>query len=146
MEDRLDLDQIERETWAHQLKDGIFDITFGWLFMWANFMDHQIYFGLPETAATILHLLPLVVYFLGRKYISEPRIGKVRHNLLTSPIRKKTLIPFLIPLVIFGGLYLWDKKVHLGWFVFGGLDLTGPLLFTAAIVISSAVMAVAMKN
>ena len=90
MAEHIDINEIEKKAWISTFQDGLWDIYFGLLIMGIGFSWLGGFFGLPETLDVLVTLIGwdigvLLIFFLGKKYITRPRIGFVKFG----KIRKK---------------------------------------------------------
>jgi hypothetical protein len=101
MENKINLKSIEKKAYRFTFSDGIYDTAYGVLlisFAIAPILRELIYLGY------IFFLVipaPLII-ILGKKYITNPRIGIVRFNQKRRKIQKKIMLAssILIPISI----------------------------------------------
>lgn len=108
MSDNIDLEELEKKAWRSTLEDGIFEIYFGILHLSLTIgvvLDNL----LPELLSSIITFtvigLGLIFFIFGKKYISEPRIGKVKFGWKRIVRKIKTIailtVNFFLLLIIF---------------------------------------------
>jgi len=146
MNPKLDLDQLERETWAHQFKDGLFEISFGWLMIWASLLDQDLSFGLPKGVGLVLIFAPLPFLFVAKRYLSEPRIGKVKLALSRSPLRIRSIIYSFVIMIPAFLVFILDKDNAMNWLTVNGHDLTGNFIVWLGLMIAAAIQTQVLKT
>jgi hypothetical protein len=97
--------EIEKKAWISTFQDGLWDIYFGLLIMGIGFSWLGRFFGLPETLDVLVTLIGwdigvLLVFFLGKKYITRPRMGFVKFGQIRKK-RNKLLGLFIGMMVVF---------------------------------------------
>jgi len=90
MAEHIDIKAMEKKAWISTLQDGLWDIYFGLLIMGMGFSWLGGFFGLPETVDVLVTIFGwdtgvILVFFLGKKFITQPRMGFVKFG----QIRKK---------------------------------------------------------
>lgn len=90
MAKQLDIKELEKKAWRSTFQDGFWDIYFGLVLSGLGISSLGSYLGLPDTVGTIVMLFSwdigaMVVLLLGKKYITQPRMGIVKFG----PERKK---------------------------------------------------------
>ena len=90
MAESIDIKQMEKRAWKSTFQDGLWDIYFGMIIMGIGFPWLGKLFGLPETVDVLVTVMSwdfvaLVILLLGKKYITQPRMGFVKFG----QIRKK---------------------------------------------------------
>jgi len=90
MAEHIDIKAMEKKAWISTFQDGLWDIYFGLLIMGMGFSWLGGFFGLPETVNVIVTVMSwdigaVFVFFLGKKFITQPRMGFVKFG----QIRKK---------------------------------------------------------
>jgi hypothetical protein len=101
MDEDLDLRNIEKRAWRSAYMDGLWDIFFGMLFLGMAFSNLVRFEGLANEISNIIFIgiwnsAAVIFLFLGKKYITIPRIGFVKFG----EKRKKTIKQLVIFLVI----------------------------------------------
>ncbi len=108
MAEKIDLEELEKKAWKTTFEDGIFDIYFGILYLGLTVgMIADVIF--PEPFSSLIGYMMifggLIFFLIGKKYISEPRIGKVKFGSKRIARKAKTIgvltINFIILLIIF---------------------------------------------
>ena len=108
MSENIDLKELEKKVWKSTFEDGIFEIYFGILHLSLTFgiiLDNI----LPEPLASIIAMsiigLGLIFFLIAKKFISEPRIGKVKFGFSRILRKIKTIgiltLNFFILLIIY---------------------------------------------
>ena len=105
MTEHIDIKAMEKKAWISTFQDGLWDIYFGLLIMGIGFSWLGGFFGLPETIDVLVTLMGwdigvLLVFFLGKKYITRPRMGFVKFG-QTRKKRNKLLGLFIGLMVVF---------------------------------------------
>ena len=143
MSEDIDLKNLEEKAWRSTFEDGIFEIYFGILHL--NITIGVIIDELLPTLYRLIVMfsivgLGLAFFLIGKKFISEPRLGKVKFG-RTRIIRKvKTIavlsVNFLALLIIFLiGVFNPQFRLEFPEYLFdlivGLLFFTLPLCFIA---------------
>ncbi len=105
MAEQIDLKEMEKKAWISTFQDGLWDIYFGLIIMGMGFTWLGGYFGLPETVDVLVTLFSwdigvLLIFFLGKKYITRPRMGLVKFGKIRKK-RNKLLALFIGLMVAF---------------------------------------------
>ncbi|MFX1387816.1 MAG: hypothetical protein ACFE9M_11420 [Promethearchaeota archaeon] len=141
--EKIDLKEIEKKTWRSILEDGILDIYFGVLVLGIG-MGITLSDILPNPLDKILPFIfigsGLVFFLTAKKYITQPRLGKVKFGFKRKGRKLKTLIVLSINFIILLILYL-IRFINLGLIlefpgfldglIIGLLFITVPLYFAA---------------
>ena len=90
MTEQIDIKDLEKKAWRSTFQDGFWDIYFGLILSSLGFSWLGSFFGLPETVDVLVTVFSwdigaMLVLFLGKKYITQPRMGLVKFG----PGRKK---------------------------------------------------------
>ena len=99
--EKIDLRQVEKQTYRFTFSDGIYDIAYGSLLIFiaiAPILREMIYLGY-----IFFMILPApLIILLGKKFISIPRMGIVKFNYNRSKSKNKLmlLIAILFPLTV----------------------------------------------
>lgn len=88
--EQIDIKELEKKAWKSTFQDGLWDIYFGLILLSLGFSWLGSFFGLPETVDVLVTLFSwdigaMVLLILGKKYITQPRMGFVKFG----PGRKK---------------------------------------------------------
>ncbi len=141
--ENIDLKEIEKKTWRSTLEDGILDIYFGILVLSIGI---GITLGdlLPEPFDSllpiILMIIGFIIFLLGKKFITQPRLGLVKFGFRQKSRKLKTVIVLSINSVILLIIYIIrlvnpDLRiifpVYLEGLFTGLLFITVPLFFAA---------------
>ena len=105
MAEHIDIKTMEKKAWISTFQDGLWDIYFGLLIMGMGFSWLGGFFGLPETLNVLVTVMGwdigvLLVFFLGKKYITRPRMGLVKFGQIRKK-RNKLLGLFIGLMVVF---------------------------------------------
>jgi len=112
MNPNLDLDKIERKTVASQFQDGILDIMLGLLILSSAFAPLIEKMGVVHPLSWGIAAVPALIFFgAGKKFISQPRIGKV---VLGMPRHSGRAITFRLIVLIFLGYIIFTRMVESG--------------------------------
>lgn len=100
----IDIKQMEKMAWKSTFQDGLWDIYFGMIIMGIGFPWLGGFFGLPETVDVIVTTMiwdigALIILFLGKKYVTRPRMGFVKFGQIRKK-RNKYLSLFIGMMVI----------------------------------------------
>ncbi|MFX1378593.1 MAG: hypothetical protein ACFFA4_05830 [Promethearchaeota archaeon] len=140
---KIDLKEIEKKTWKSTLEDGLLDIYFGMLVLSIGI---GITLGdlLPEPFDSllpiILIIIGLVLFLLGKKFITQPRLGVVKFGFRQKSRKLKIIIVLSINSVILLILFILRlvnpalRSIFPGYIeglIIGLLFITAPLSFAA---------------
>ncbi|MFX1390090.1 MAG: hypothetical protein ACFE9Z_08520 [Promethearchaeota archaeon] len=141
--EKIDLNEIEKKTWRSTLEDGLLDIYFGILILSIGI---GITLGdlLPEPFDSllpiILMIIGLILFLIGKKYITQPRLGVVKFGFKQKSRKLKTVLVLSINGIILLIVYflrlinpsLWSVfPVYIQGLITGLLFITVPLCFAA---------------
>jgi hypothetical protein len=141
--EKIDLKEIEKKTWRSTLEDGLLDIYFGVLVLSIGI---GITLGdlLPEPFDSLLPIflmiIGLILFLLGKKFITQPRLGVVKFGFKQKSRKMKTVIVLSINAIILLIAYiirlinpaLWSVfPVFIHGLITGLLFITVPLCFAA---------------
>ena len=144
MIEQIDVKEMEKRAWKSTFQDGLWDIYFGLIISGIGFSWLGGFFGLPETVNVMVTIFSwdigaMIILFLGKKYITRPRMGFVK----LGQIRKKrnkylalflglmvafTLITFIFTLV---GMFQLQMPGYLVMLLIGLLFITLPFSLIA---------------
>jgi len=90
MPEQIDIEEMEKKAWISTFQDGLWDIYFGLIIAGMGFSWLGGFFGLPETMNVLVTVFSwdmgaMLILFLGKRYITRPRMGFVKFG----QIRKK---------------------------------------------------------
>jgi hypothetical protein len=92
MSQQIDLKERERQAFRSTFQDGLWDIYLGLLFLAFGFAPIYNWLGMSETADMAFHTVYVLVIFLiiwlGKRYITVPRLGRAKFG----PARKRRII------------------------------------------------------
>ncbi|MFX1479961.1 MAG: hypothetical protein ACFFCI_17725 [Promethearchaeota archaeon] len=145
MSDSIDLEEVEKKAWRSTFEDGLLDIYFGILHL--NLGIGIIFNDILSESLSIIILLTimglgLLFFLLGKKFISQPRLGRAKFGRKRTTRKLKTIailtVNFLIILIIFLVGVLnpnFKSKLpgYLNGLFMGLLFVTFPLSFVAYI-------------
>ena len=99
MHEHIDIEEMEKKAWSSTFQDGLWDIYFGLIIAGIGFSWLGGFFGLPETVNILVTLFSwdigaMLILFLGKKYITRPRMGFVKFGQIRKK-RNKFLALFL---------------------------------------------------
>ena len=139
----IDLKEIEKKTWRSTLEDGILDIYFG-ILVFSIGIGITLGDFLPEPFDSllpiILMIIGLILFLLGKKYITQPRVGVVKFGFKQKSRKFKTVSVLSINAIILLIAYLmrlinpavWSGfPVYIQGLIIGLLFVTVPLCFAA---------------
>jgi hypothetical protein len=143
MSDNSDLDALKKKTWRTTLLDGIFEIYLSILHLSLTLgivLDEVVPVPYNSIISYSIIFMGLIFFLIGKKYISQPRLGKVKFGRARLARKLKTVIilsvNFLIVLIIYliGALNPQFRLVlppYLYGLIIGLLFITLPLSFVA---------------
>ncbi len=104
--DVLDLKSIEKKVYRSFFEDGFWDIFIGMLLLGFGLAWTRIFFDIFEPLAIMIisiiwNTITFLIYYLGKKFITIPRIGIVKFG-QKRKVRQKKLKIFLLINVLFG--------------------------------------------
>jgi hypothetical protein len=135
--EKIDLKELEEKAWKTTFEDGLLDIYFGILFLGLTFSKILDEF-LPNVSSIIgisIIFGGVIFFILCKRFISQPRIGKVKFGQIRIARKAKTIliltINFFILLIIFllGELTLLPS--YLSGLLVGLLFMALPLFLVA---------------
>jgi len=141
--EKIDLKEIEKKTWRSTLEDGILDIYFGILVLGLG-MGMTLSPVLPNPLDKFIPFIfigiGLAFFLTAKKFITQPRLGKVKFGYKRKGRKLKTLIVLSINLIILLVLFLirftnpefsLEFPGYLDGLILGLLFITAPLCFAA---------------
>ncbi|MFX1418229.1 MAG: hypothetical protein ACFE9N_04825 [Promethearchaeota archaeon] len=139
----IDLKEIEKKTWRSTLEDGLLDIYFGILVLSIG-LGMTLGDLLPEPFGSllpiILMIIGLILFLIGKKFITQPRLGTVKFGFRQKTRKLKTVIVLSINSIILLILFIIrlvnpDLRlifpVYIEGLIIGLLFITVPLCFAA---------------
>jgi len=145
IEKNIDLKEIEKKTWRSTLQDGILDIYFGILILGIGMgmtLSHILPDPLDMIIVAIFLGIGLTFFILGKKYITQPRLGFVKFGFQQKARKIKTIIilsiNFIAILIINLIRFANPDSIlrfpgYLDGLILGLLFITAPLFFVAYI-------------
>jgi len=100
-----DIKEMEKKAWMSTFQDGLWDIYIGLIIIGLGLPWLGGFFGLPETVGMLVTVFTWdggagIIFFLGKKYITRPRMGFVKFGQIRKK-RNKLLALFLAMMVAF---------------------------------------------
>ena len=130
MEDPLDLERIESSAFRAYFEDGMWDIFFGLMFITGGIrtiMDDPRY--------SVLIIVAILVHTLGKRYITVPRLGRVKFGQRRVKGQLQMMIVIVVAVVISAAIVALNPTTDL----FEG-RLLGDLVFAVMIIVVTGVM------
>ena len=79
----IDLDKLEKKAWRVNFEDGIFEIYLGFLIIFLGsftFVYDLVPIPVYYTVILVITMIGGFIFILAKKFISKPRIGKVKYG------------------------------------------------------------------
>ena len=106
MPENINLKEIEKKAWKSYFQDGLWDIFLGLILFSFGIIPFLEEIGVPELLNYVLFFVPAyIIFFAGKKFITVPRIGRVKFGTKRKTKNIKSTI-ILIFSVIFGFVVL----------------------------------------
>jgi len=86
------LKEIERRAYRSTFDDGIYDMLFGMVFLILALIPVLESVGIPRFYGYLFGIIPVLFSWLGKRYITIPRLGAVEFG----PKRRSTRLLFLL--------------------------------------------------
>jgi hypothetical protein len=138
----LNLKEIEKKAYRSTFEDGLYDICWGLLLIGFGISPllREVYFPKPLDLL-LLPIAALLTVFLGKKYITIPRLGfvKFRDNYQTKKKKFRRIAFILIPIQISLIILVRIKAIPI--ILNKGSNLTLPIIISIFIIIISIVIA-----
>ena len=143
MSDNIDLEELEKKAWRSTLEDGIFEIYFGIIHLSLTLgvvLDEFLPSPFSSFIGILIIVLGLIFFLISKKYISQPRLGKVKFRWKRIARKVKTIIILMINFLVLLIIYLIGVlnpqfKINLPGYLYGLiiglLFVTLPLCFVA---------------
>ncbi len=131
MSDNIDLKELEKKAWKSTLEDGIFEIYFGILHLSLTIgvvLDEVLPFPYNSIIAFSIIGLGLIFFFIAKKYVSQPRLGKVKFGLSRIKRKFKTIAVLTVNFFLLLIIYLIGINFNLPGYLYG--LIVGLLFFT----------------
>lgn len=143
MTEKVDLKELEKKAWRSTFQDGLWDIYFGLLFMGMGIYTIPQLFGLENTFILVMILMiwnfsSFILFFIGKKLITVPRVGFVRFSKkrVIKKVKLTIFLSFMVGLnVVFLLLPFSGLNIRLDAFttmlIIGTLFITLPICVVA---------------
>lgn len=146
MSDIVDLKELEKKAWKSFFDDGLWDIYLGLLLalMGISGLLDKMALSEGQSMAVYLGLMFVVMgaFIAGKKFITVPRIGRVKFGAARQKKRKKTTLVLFISVIVGLAAYWLFAGVNSGKFGQGlPLKTLFPLLYAANMLIVFGLMA-----
>ena len=103
----MDLKKIERRVWMRYFQDGLWDIYFGLMFL--GFALASVFDDIGEGFAILIYLgifsVAYAVFWLGKRLITFPRIGRVKFGLAVKKRRIRASVVLAVSVLTGAALY-----------------------------------------
>jgi hypothetical protein len=124
----IDLEKLEKKTWKSTYEDGLWDIYFGFLIFGFALVFIADYLGIPEPFGLMLilsswYMIPILLLMLGKKYITQKRIGYAKFGARRKRTKKR-LMYFLLANVVISTIFAIFTPLG----IFGLLPIEGILV------------------
>jgi hypothetical protein len=96
-ESAVSLKEIERRAYRSTFTDGLYDIQFGLIFLVFALIPVLELIGVSRFVGYSLLLIPLLIPWLGKRYITVPRMGTVEFG---EKRKKKKLIAWVAAAIV----------------------------------------------
>ena len=107
MNPTVDLKALERRSWRSHFQDGLTEISLGLLFIAFAFAQIFEQWGLPTPWNILVLALPaLLVQIIGKRVITQPRIGRVKFGPRRKTARRRMLILSIASTIILATLVI----------------------------------------
>jgi len=95
MTENLNLKELERKAWTSYFEDGFWDLFFGVILitMGVRSLTDNVFFTFGIFGAVLVHIL-------GKRYITTPRIGRVKFGPKRQKRQMKIMVIILISLLV----------------------------------------------
>jgi hypothetical protein len=117
MSANVDLKQIQRKAWRSLLQDGFLDISWGLSLLGLAVYYQLSELGLPDSRSMFvfagIEVVAVVVYWAGFKFVSRPRLGRVRFGACGKAKQRKACV--ILAILMLAGAALFGA-----WSVFSG--------------------------
>lgn len=132
MSQELNLKEIERKAWTSVFSDGLYDLWLGWLLLQLGGVYLLSKLNVSDPILTVVnlgtYLLSYALLWLGKRYITLPRMGRVKFSRRRrSRVKVLAVITFIFVGLTFG-LTLLAVSRQKSLFGAQVSPLTGPML------------------
>ncbi|MFC1484710.1 hypothetical protein ACFL5M_06100 [Candidatus Neomarinimicrobiota bacterium] len=136
----VDLKHIEQKSWRSNFQDGITELSLGLMFLAFAFAQIFEQLGLTSPWNILVLALPaLAISILGKRMITQPRVGRVKFGPRRKTARKRMLVlsitstVFLVTLVTLTALGIFPGRIAaaLPGFGFMAVVALGTIAFMA---------------
>ncbi len=140
MEQQIDLKQLERKVWISFFEDGIWDIYLGILLLAMAIGAFLSDIRAPETTLIVIYAclvcLAFLFLWLGKHFITIPRIGRVNFGPNGKARKKKTSVIFAISVLIGLAVFiLVSRIVQVPWLSGLPMDVVFPAIWVGNMLI-----------
>jgi hypothetical protein len=105
MAEKINLKELERKAWTTYFEDGFWDLFFGIMFLTAGLR------GLTDNVLFTLGIfVALVVFIIGKRTITIPRIGKVKFGQIRRDRQLKVFVMIIVSLIAIMALLLLPQS------------------------------------
>lgn len=101
MDATFDLRKLERRAWRSVHADGLIDLFFGWLLLTGWLRDVT---GTP--AASLLPFAGLLILWLGKRYVTVPRLGVVTFGAHRRARQRRLLLLTGVTVVLMAAVWV----------------------------------------
>ena len=93
MDQPIDLKELEKKAYRSTFQDGLFDIFLAVMILGGAFSPLLVGIGIPRPATSfIFPMIACLIFFTGKKFITIPRIGRVKFGPKRQAAKKKLRI------------------------------------------------------
>lgn len=140
MEQQIDLKQLERKVWMSFFEDGVWDIYLGMLLMAMAVGALLSDIGAPEATFIITYGCLIgtafVLLWLGKRFITIPRLGLVHFGPKAKARKKKASIIFAVSVLVgFVVFLMFLPTIKGSLFTTIPVDLVFPVIWVANMLI-----------
>jgi len=143
MTEEIDLKEIEKKTWRSYFEDGIIEIYMGSLYIGIGIASSLIDvapFSFLHFLGYLIIIFGLIFFIGGKKFITYPRVGKIKFGRKRKVRKLKSLLILSINFVILLIIYMLnllvppEQSLFPAWFnslIIGFLFTTMPISLVA---------------
>ena len=135
MTDDADLKALERKAFRSTFEDGLMELLLGFIFLAGGAGSLLPYIGISRHWISAIVLLMPLLFIVGKKRITVPRMGKVKFSSSRRAAKKKLLAVVLICQLITWIIFMLSVSHHFPGPILSGTPLyvkrlmTGTVLF-----------------
>lgn len=116
MSEKFNLKEIERRAWRSTFSDGLWDIYLG-LILLSMGVSHQLdrmvmTEGMRTTIYVSVMVAAMLILFLGKRFITTPRLGRAKFSAERQKRRRKTSLVLFMSVMF--GLGVWFVSATFG--------------------------------